>query len=396
MPELVIKAFSFGLLQIWRHLAMKSVVFYFYICVVLLGAWGCAPKSAKLQKSVTPPDETLYDTGNDYLNKGQFLKSRLAFQTLINTYSDSNFAADAYFAMAESFYTEGGTENLLNAEEQYGNFIIFFPTNPKVAEAMMKNIALSMKMMQAPDRDQQNTYRALRHINLFLEKFPSSDYTPLVKKRRTQVEETLALGDFMVAQIYAEKLNAAAVQGRLKTIMDNYLEFSRMDEVYAMFASNLDKAKNIDEAAVYMSKIVTGFPYSKYYESSKQWLAAHKKPVPSVDENLAALHKSRVKDDSFNPLKVFADIGKAFGITGQPDVWKEANKTIQEEKAKAAEASGEKGEGGGAAIKAVIKKTADGKSSESYSLSQEPNASQPNDPPVKKKTVNKNKRQSIK
>jgi outer membrane protein assembly factor BamD len=377
---------------------MKSGVIYISICVILLGALACAPKSAKLQKSVTPPDETLFKTGNDYLNKGQYIKSRLTFQTLINTYSDSNFSADAYFAMADSYYDEGGTENLLNAEEQYGNFIIFFPTHPKVAEAMMKNISLRMKMMQAPDRDPQNSYLALRNINLFLEKFPNNDYTPLVKKRKTQVEENLALGDLGVALFYddKDKGNVKAVQGRLKTIIDNYPEFSRMDEVYSMYASGLEKTKQTDEAAVYMKKIVTGYPFSKEYEPAKQWLAAHKIPVPSVDENLAALNKSRVKDDSFNPLKVFVDISKALGISGPPDVWKQDKKTFQEEKIKAAVASGGKEEGSGSTITATIKKTADGKTTESYSLNQEPDDSQPNDTTSKKKPVNKNKRQSIK
>jgi outer membrane protein assembly factor BamD len=377
---------------------MKSGIIFISMCVILLGAWGCAPKSAKLQKSVTPPDETLFKTGNDYLNKGYYIKSRLTFQTLINTYSDSNFSADAYFAMADSYYDEGGTENLLNAEEQYGNFIIFFPTHPKVAEAMMKNISLRMKMMQAPDRDPQNSYLALRNINLFLEKFPNNDYTPLVKKRKTQVEENLALGDLGVALFYddKDKENIRAVQGRLKTIIDNYPEFSRMDEVYSMYASGLEKTKQPDEAAVYMKKIVAGYPFSTEYEPAKQWLAAHKIPVPSVDENLAALNKSRVKDDSFNPLKVFVDISKALGLSGPTDVWKEDKKTFQEEKIKAAVASGGKGEGSGSTITATIKKTADGKTTESYSLNQEPDDSQPTDTTSKKKPVNKNKRQSIK
>jgi outer membrane assembly lipoprotein YfiO len=375
---------------------MKSGVIYISICIILLGAWGCAPKSAKLQKSVTPPDETLFKTGNDYLNKGQYIKSRLTFQTLINTYSDSNFSADAYFAMADSYYDEGGTENLLNAEENYGNFIIFFPTHPKVAEAMMKNISLRMKMMQDPDRDQQNSYIALRNINLFLEKFPNNDYTPLVRKRKTQVEENLALGDLGVAHFYDDKDNVVATLGRLKTIKDNYPEFSRMDEVYSMYASGLDKTKQTEEAAVYMKKIVTDYPFSKESEPAKQWLAAHNIPAPSVNEKQAAINKARVKEETFNPLKVFVDISKALGISGPPDVWKQDKKTIQDEKIKAVMASGEKGEGSGSTITATIKKTADGKTSESYSLNQEPNASQPGDPIAKKKPVNKNKRQSIK
>ena len=97
--------------------------------VILAGLWGCGPKGAKLQKSVVPPDRTLFETGSEYLKKNQYIKARLAFQTLINTYPDSEVSADSYLAIGDSFYDEGGTENLLQAEDQYKNFIIFFPEN---------------------------------------------------------------------------------------------------------------------------------------------------------------------------------------------------------------------------------------------------------------------------
>ncbi|HSW40145.1 MAG TPA: hypothetical protein VLL97_11705, partial [Acidobacteriota bacterium] len=66
---------------------------------VLLGAIifftsGCAQKSAKLQKSVTPPDQTLFDTGINYLNRGQFIQARLSFNTLLAAYPDSDLSAD--------------------------------------------------------------------------------------------------------------------------------------------------------------------------------------------------------------------------------------------------------------------------------------------------------------
>ena len=70
---------------------MRLTVRFFIFCLMLIGSWGCSQKSAKLQKSVVPPDKTLFETGSEYLEKSQFIKARLAFQTLINTYPDRGF-----------------------------------------------------------------------------------------------------------------------------------------------------------------------------------------------------------------------------------------------------------------------------------------------------------------
>ena len=53
---------------------MKSRIRYVFLCAILLFSWGCAQKSAKLQKSVVPPDKTLFETGSEYLKKSQYIK----------------------------------------------------------------------------------------------------------------------------------------------------------------------------------------------------------------------------------------------------------------------------------------------------------------------------------
>jgi beta-lactamase regulating signal transducer with metallopeptidase domain len=46
---------------------------------------------------VALPPPTLFERGSDHLKKGQYIKSRPAFQTLIQTYADSDMAAEAHF-----------------------------------------------------------------------------------------------------------------------------------------------------------------------------------------------------------------------------------------------------------------------------------------------------------
>ncbi len=370
---------------------MRCTVRHVFLCFILLYSWGCAQKSAKLQKSVVPPDKTLFETGSDYLKGGRFVQARLAFQTLMSTYPDSDLAADASLSIGDSYYEEGGTENLLLAEDQYKNFIVFFPTNPNAALAQLRIISVHQKMMHSPDRDQKDTVRTEQEAKKFLRDYPDSDYVPIVKQTLLEAQENLAQADLGVAKFYYDKKHFAGVRGRLEEIMNKYSNYSMMDEVLWLYASGLEKTNNPEEAAIYYGKIVRELPFSKHVDEAKAQLNSLSKPIPSVDTLLAAANESRLKpSEGFSLLKPLMDFGKALGFAGPPDLVKEAKKAVEEEKIRTAEAAAKNPEGGPAGsdiqIQSTIRKNASGETKTIVGAPADP--PQPNDQD-KKKPVNK-------
>jgi GWxTD domain-containing protein len=105
--------------------------------------------------SPNPPDKTLHDAGLDLLKKHRYNEARKMFQLLINTYPDSQYSASSYVAIADSFNEEGGEVNLLRAEDQYKNFLIFFPADPKSSDAEIKIILLNMNMRRTSVREDE-------------------------------------------------------------------------------------------------------------------------------------------------------------------------------------------------------------------------------------------------
>jgi outer membrane protein assembly factor BamD len=378
---------------------MKPTVRTIFLCVVLIYSWGCVPKTAKLQKSVVPPDKTLFETGEDYLKKGQFIKSRLAFQTLMNTYQDSDLAPDALMAIADSYYDEGGTENLLQAEDSYKNFIVFFPSNPKAPDAQLKVIALNHRMMRSPDRDQQYSFKTEEAIQRFLSQFPDSDYVPIVKRYLLEVQENRALANLGVGQFYEhDRGNLAGALQRYKEIPEKSPNFSQMDEVLFRMAGIMEKAKGLDEAATDYGKIVSAYPFSKHAEEAKARLMALGKPIPEVDTQLAAANQARIKpSEGFSPLKPFIEFGKALGFVAPPDIYAQAKKE-QEEKAKIAQAEAAKaggapaGAGNDIQIQSIIRKSATGETQDTTVLGSASTPAQPGSVEKKKEPTRTRKK----
>ena len=84
------------------------------------------------------PDKVLFDRAMEAMKHNRFDVARLTLQTMINTYPDSEYIARAKLAVADSWYSEGGSASLTQAEIEYKDFETFFPNMAEAAEAQMK------------------------------------------------------------------------------------------------------------------------------------------------------------------------------------------------------------------------------------------------------------------
>ena len=140
--------------------------------LVFAGASAHADKKPKKKKnqdlSANPlanvaskqPDKELFDKAMLAMKKGRFDVSRLDLQTMLNTYPESEYRMRAKLAVGDSWFKEGGTAALTQAEAEYKDFITFFPQAPEAAEAQMKVGDIYYQQMEKPDRDYINAQRA--------------------------------------------------------------------------------------------------------------------------------------------------------------------------------------------------------------------------------------------
>ncbi|MGA7851935.1 MAG: outer membrane protein assembly factor BamD [Candidatus Acidiferrales bacterium] len=240
------------------------------------------------------PDKILYDRAQRDLKGGRYTEGRLALQTLINTYPDSEYLAKAKLAVADSYYKEGGTANLTQSIQEYNDFQTFFPFLDEAAYAQMQIGMAHYHMMEKPDRDKTQGEAAEDAFQAFLLKYPQSPLAPKAEQYLRDVQEVLADGDYKVAYFYYRKFDYRASAARLVELTDRYPLYSQNDEALWMLGDIYGRAKQVskneddknhwgDLAAKCYAKIVRDYPLSKFAPDSKERLKAMGKPVPSAD-----------------------------------------------------------------------------------------------------------------
>jgi len=267
-------------------------------------------KAAPAAKAATPPaasaepDKVLYDRAQADLKHARYTEGRLALQTLINTYPDSEYLAKAKLAVADSYFNEGSTSNLTQAIQEYNDFQTFFPFLDEAAYAQMQIGLAHYHMMEKADRDKTQGEAAEDAFQAFLLKYPSNALASKATQYLRDTQEVLADGDYKVAYFYYAKQDYRASAARLVELTDRYPLYSQNDQALWMLGDVYERAKNLskseddknhwgDLAAKCYDKIVRDYPLSKLGPQAASRLKAMGRPVPEADPNAYA----RMKDE---------------------------------------------------------------------------------------------------
>ena len=187
------------------------------------------------------PDKVLFDKAMDAMKHNRFDVARMTLQTLINTYPDSEYIARAKLAVGDSWYAEGGTASLAQAEQEYRDFETFFPNMPEAAEAQLKIANIQYQQMEKADRDYTHAKRAEEEYRNLIMQYP--DNPKLVKEgkeRLLEVQEVLAEREFEIGKFYYLRLSYPASIARLKTLVEKYPLYSQADEALFILGQNYE------------------------------------------------------------------------------------------------------------------------------------------------------------
>jgi outer membrane protein assembly factor BamD len=267
------------------------------------------------------PDLILYNKAMKEMKKGHYDVARLDLQTLLNTYCpDSQYCMRAKLSVGDTWFKEGGTAALMQAEAEYKDFIVFYPDAPEAAEAQMKVADIYYEQMEKPDRDYTNADQAEQEYRNMINQFPDSPLVPRAKQRLRDVQEVLAEREYEIGTYYQSVQNYNAAIARLETVADTYPLYSKSDQVliaigdcYEGEARNVQAYKGMpgavrermvadyeNRAAQAYDRVITRYPMAPHVEDARDRLVAMNRPIPTPTQS--AIAESEAEEASRQPL----------------------------------------------------------------------------------------------
>jgi len=259
-----------------------------------------------ITKDTKQPDKVLFDRAIDDIEHGRYEIARITLNTLINTYDQSEFLAKAKLAVADSWFREGGTAGLAQAEAEYKDFILFYPTMEEAAESQQKICLIHYKQMDKVDRDQSQAIRAEDECRQLVVQFPNSRYVDETKQLLRNIQEAIAESEYTVGAFYIKRGDNSAAANRLSHLVEQYPLYSKADlalwqegQAYGRLGNRFRK----QEGEAY-SKIVRDYPLSDYADDAVKKLKELELPVPEADKAAVARMQYEVDHKERPSLKV--------------------------------------------------------------------------------------------
>ena len=244
------------------------------VALLLMSGIACtAEDPAALPPGTPEPDRYLFEHGSTLFEDEDWDKAETVFRRLVDVYPQSPYRFDGKLAIGDSLLSRGGLSSLVQAVNEFEEFLRFYPTHPRAAYAQFKIGVTYSEGMLASDRDQTSTKMAIEAFDLFFELFPDSDLLDEARKWHRTARDRLSEADFRIGEFYFNGGWYPGAIQRMRAVLADDPEYTARDAVYFVLGESLAMIGRGDEALPYLNQLVDDFEQSEYLEPARRRIA---------------------------------------------------------------------------------------------------------------------------
>jgi outer membrane protein assembly factor BamD len=193
-------------------LALLVVVFLLSGCKIWL-PWG---KKTEMPRS---SPEGLYQQALLDYQSGDYKRSIELFQRVKEEYPLSPLAIAAELGVGDAYFSG---KQYIEAELVYAEFMNLHPTNENLPYVMYQIGMCHFNEITTIDRDQTETFKALKDFERLMARFPGSKFAFMAEKMIRECRKTLGEQEFYVGEFYFNIKEYASALRRFEKIVREY------------------------------------------------------------------------------------------------------------------------------------------------------------------------------
>lgn len=257
-----------------------SLMMALLLAPALAGVTGCATGADPQPKTYAGAAEKRYKDADEDLKDGNYLEAIRQFNSVRNKFPYSKYAPLSELRIGDAYFNQ---EKYASAVEQYRNFIQLHPKHPKVPFAHWRVALAFHKLMPedwwllppAYERDLARTEDAVREMQLFIKRYPDSEYTERARKLLAQERRRLADHELYVAKFYLDRENPRAAAMRLRYLLENYAGLGVDPEALFLLARAYLELGDVEKAKTALGDLIQYHPNTEYAREARDYLAEY-------------------------------------------------------------------------------------------------------------------------
>jgi outer membrane protein assembly factor BamD len=281
------------------------------LLVLVLTVVSCKSKYEKLKAS--NDNAKKFQEGKRLYDKKQYAQALGLFETLLSRYRGTDGATDLFYLNAMANYK---LKDYTAAAYHFNEFATSYPSDPRAEEARF--LTAYCYYLDAPvfSLDQENTYKCIDKLQLFINLYPKSDRVAEASKLIQDLRDRLELKSYSNAKLYliiGENQSAVIAFGNtLRDYPDTkyaeeleYLTIKAQYE-YAHQSREFRQEERYNQTITYADQFFDKYPKSIYTteaqklkKDSQSGIVDVKKVIAEANTNQRLALKLAKKDSTF-------------------------------------------------------------------------------------------------
>ena len=222
-------------------------MFRIFIIVFLSSILLSCNEYQKLLNS-TDNDTEKYNAAEKYYNNGEFRRANALIEQLIPSYRGKPQGERLVFFFADSYFQ---TKLYYSAAIQFENFIKSYPNSQRIQEAYFMEAKSYYMLSPLYTLDQDDTYTGIDKLQVFINRFPNSEYVSEALELMNDLQNKLEEKDFEISkQYYTIRDYTSAIKALDNFVADNPGTIFREEALYYKWLSQFEIAINSIESRI--------------------------------------------------------------------------------------------------------------------------------------------------
>jgi len=256
-----------------------------FVLFILVQTLSCS--SNTYTGSITEKCKAQYKAAEVKYKAGKYWNVKDDLNEILQNCSGTGVMEETHFLLAEAHFR---LEEWMEAREEYGSFVNFFPGSPYAETAAYRKSVAAYNLSYKDSRDQSNTSFAIRDFNRFGSDYPNSALLDSAVMYLDSLNNRVAENDFQIARLYSRMGEPGAAAIYLKEFLDEFPKSPRQKEVIVMLISSYIDMKEFAAAKFYLERL------RDTYNADEKMLASAKKLEGRIEDAEKALERKLEKE----------------------------------------------------------------------------------------------------
>ena len=196
----------------------------------------------------TDNDTDKYNAAEKYYNDGEFRRANALIEQLIPSYRGKPQGERLVFFFADSYFQ---IKLYYSAAIQFENFIKSYPNSQRIQEAYFMEAKSYYMLSPLYTLDQDDTYTGIDKLQVFINRFPNSEYVSEALELMNDLQNKLEEKDFEISkQYYTIRDYNSAIKALDNFVADNPGTIFREEALYYKWLSQFEIAINSIESRI--------------------------------------------------------------------------------------------------------------------------------------------------